>query len=89
VEKSDSVHPLRFCLDPAESALDYWRSGTYTMKGVFVFGSNGGGENVAFDLRPPGRWPVVSFDPIDPEGSIQQVASDFETFLSLTKEDDV
>ena len=83
-----SVHPLLFCLDPVESALDYWRSGTYTMKGIFVFGSNGGGEYLAFDLRTPGKWPVVSFDPIDPEGSIRQVAADFESFLSLVKEDE-
>lgn len=83
-----SVDPLVFCLDSAEAALSYWRSGAYTMNGVFVFGGNGGGELLAFDLRTPGKWPVVSYDPIDPEGSIQQVADDFESFLDLVQEDD-
>lgn len=79
------VSPFVFCLDPAESAIDYWRSGTYTRDGVFVFGGNGGGDLLAFDLRIPGEWPVVCFDPIDPEGSIEQIASGFEGLLALVK----
>jgi hypothetical protein len=82
-----SVDPLTFCLDSAESAFDYWRSGTYTMNGVFVFGGNGGGELLAFDLRTPGKCPVVAFDPIDPEGSLQQVAEDFKNFMTFVQED--
>lgn len=77
------VSPLMFCLDSAESALDYWQSGTYTASGVFVFGGNGGGSLLAFDLSVPGNWPVVCFDPIDPEGSLQVVAPDFEIFWHL------
>ena len=82
------VNPFTLCLDPAESALDYWRNGTNPMSGVFVFGGSGGGEMLAFDLRAPAKWSVVSFDPIDPEGSIQQIAHDFESFLELVKEQD-
>ena len=41
-ETSLVVPPFNFCLDSAEAALDYWRSGTYTLPGVFVFGGNGG-----------------------------------------------
>lgn len=81
-------NPFVLCLDPAESALDYWRSGKYTMTGVFVFGGNGGGELLAFDLSAPGKWPVVSFDPIDPEGSTKMVAPDFESLLAQVLEHD-
>src|SRR4051812_42615580 len=43
------VSPWNMCLYSAESALDYWRSGTYTTQQVFVFGSSGGGDLLAFD----------------------------------------
>lgn len=82
------VQPLNFCLDSAEAALDYWRSGTYTISDVFVFGSNGGGEYIAFDLSTPELWPVVAFDPIDPAGSIYKVAAGFKEFLELVEIND-
>lgn len=87
-EVSLTVDPFTLCLDPAEAALDYWRSGTYTISGVFVFGGNGGGSLLAFEMNTPGEWPVVSFDPIDPEGSITEVAPDFESLLGLVGERD-
>src|SRR5262245_9033047 len=74
--------PLVLCVDSAESALDYWRSGTYTTSGIFVFGGNGGGKLLAFDVSTPGKWPVVCFDPIDPEGSMKVIAPDFEGLLA-------
>jgi hypothetical protein len=77
------VSPLNLCLDSAEAALGFWKSGTYTLRGVFVFGGNGGGEYLAFDMRKAGACPVISFDPIDPEGSIEQVAPDFGHFMTL------
>ena|SRR5215467_4429813 len=80
--------PLVLCLDSAESALDYWRSGKYTKPGVFVFGGNGGGELLAFDLSTPGKWPVVCFDPIDPEGSTRVVAPDLEGLLAQVRQHD-
>jgi SMI1 / KNR4 family (SUKH-1) len=80
--------PLVLCLDPAESALDYWRSGTYTKAGVFVFGGDGGGELLAFDLSVPGKCPVICFDPIDPDGSTEVVAADFESLLAHVREHD-
>jgi len=78
-----SVSPLNLCIDPAEDALDYWQSGTYTMDGVFVFGGNGGLQLLAFDMRQPEPWPVVAFDPIDPEGSLEIVAYDFSSLLKF------
>ena len=86
-EVSLSVSPFALCLDSAEDALAYWESGTYTMKGVFVFGGNGGGELLALDMRKKEPWPVICFDPIDPEGSIEKVANDFSSLLTLTSID--
>ncbi|MFZ6843589.1 SMI1/KNR4 family protein [Undibacterium sp. RuTC16W] len=80
------VSPFNFCLDTAESALDYWKSGTYTASGVFVFGCDGGGSLFAFDLSTSGKWPVVCFDPIDPEGSMEAVAPDFESLIGQLAE---
>lgn len=80
-----SVSPFNLCLYEAESALDYWLSGTYTLDGVFVFGGNGGLEALAFDMRGRQPWPVISFDPIDPEGSLAAVASDFSSLLDLVE----
>jgi hypothetical protein len=78
-----TVDPFNLCLEPAEAALDYWRSGTYPLSGVFVFGGNGGGSLLAFEMNIPGEWPIVSFDPIDPQGSIKEIAPDFESLLDL------
>jgi hypothetical protein len=58
------------------------------MSGVFVFGGNGGGALLAFEINATGKWPIVSFDPIDPQGSIREIAPDFETLLSLVGEPD-
>jgi len=80
------ISPFTLCLDSAESVLDYWRSGTYTKNGVIVFGGNGGGSLLAFDLHTSGQWPVVCFDPIDPEGSTEVVAPTFEALLELCEE---
>lgn len=80
-----SVNPYTLCLDYAEDALSYWKSGTYTIRDAFVFGGNGGGELLAFDLRKPGICSVVCFDPIDPEGSIEQIAPSFEEFIAMVE----
>jgi hypothetical protein len=81
-----SVSPYNFCLDSAESALDYWLSGKYTKQGVFIFGGNGGGELLAFELGLMGQCPVVCFDPISPDDSTELVAASFEELLKLCEE---
>lgn len=78
-----TVSPFNLCLDSAEESLSYWKSGTYPLQGVFVFGGNGAGDLIAIDMRQPAPWSVIHFDPIDPEGSIETVAVDFSTFLGL------
>lgn len=80
-----SVWPYTLCLDSAEDALDYWKSETYTIQDAFVFGGDGGGELLAFDMRQPDTCSVICFDPIDPEGSIEQIAPSFEHFIALVE----
>lgn len=80
------VSPFTLCLDSAESALDFWRSGTYTKRGVFVFGGDGGGSLLALALGTQGEGPVVCFDPIDPESTTEVVAPSFAALLALCEE---
>lgn len=49
----------------------------------FVFGGDGGGELYAFALTGEQPWPVVRFDGIDPEGSVEDVAESFASFMQL------
>lgn len=53
--------------------------------GLFGFGSNGGGELLAFDARqgPPWKIVMVPFIGMD-ESAIMQVAEDFSEFLRAT-----
>ncbi|HEX8670484.1 MAG TPA: SMI1/KNR4 family protein [Longimicrobium sp.] len=83
-----TVSPFNLCLDSAEDALDYWNSGTYPMNGVFVFGGDGGGSALAFDMRGSMPCPVISFQLIGPDGSVEQVAPSWESFLTLIDSED-
>jgi hypothetical protein len=80
-----SVSPYTLCLDSAEDALSYWKSGTYTIQEAFVFGGDGGGELLALDMRQSSFCSVICFDPIDPEGSIEQIAPSFEQFIAMVE----
>jgi len=89
-----SVQPYNFCLDSAEDAVKYKLANTYSdLPGFFVFGSNGAGEYLAFDLRDSKPWPVVAVDMTNANlsESVQRIAKDFVSFLSyvgLEKEED-
>ncbi|MDH0738946.1 SMI1/KNR4 family protein [Achromobacter spanius] len=78
-----SVRPYNLCLDAAEDALDYWLSGAYTKQNVFVIGSNGGGELIAFDLGNAGKSRVICYDPISPDDSAEVIAESFEKLLEF------
>jgi hypothetical protein len=82
-----SVSPYNFCLDSAEDALKYKVAKTYEefFPGFFVFGSNGGGEYIAFDVRGGKPWPVVAIDMtnINLWESVEFIAKDFRSFLAL------
>ena len=45
------------------------------------FGSNGGIELIAFDLRSGPPWPIVMIDPIAGPESTEQIAPDAMTFI--------
>jgi hypothetical protein len=86
------VQPCWFQLYPASETIEIWRSAVYVefFPGLLVFGGNGGGEAVAFDLRGPAPWPVVYFDMtnIDLAESIRPLAPDFPTFLEIVGADE-
>ena len=81
------VQPFYFCLDTAEMTVDAARVGDYEefFARFFVFGSNGGGEFIAFDMRADAPWPVVAIDMtnIDLEESVAAIAPDFEKFVAM------
>src|SRR5215467_7572043 len=80
-----NVSPWNFCLDSAEDAAKYRVAKTYEefFPGFFVFGSSGGGDYIAFDLRGSKPWPIVAIDMtnINLSESVDLVAKDFASFL--------
>lgn len=80
-----AVQPFYFQLDPAEYMLETIRNGTHEefFPGFLMFGSNGGGEFVAFDLRGSSPWPVVYIDMVAGPESVELVAPDFDGFVEL------
>ena len=81
------LQPLNFCLDSAEEAASNALEGTFEefFPGLFVIGSNGGGEAIALDFRGGEPWPVVYFDMTnsDIEESVVTLAPCFEAFAPL------
>jgi hypothetical protein len=71
------------CLDTAACACAPDRVAIFKdiYPGWFVFGGDGGGELYAFDLTGKEPWPVIRFDGIDPEGSVEQIADSFMMFM--------
>jgi len=81
------VQPYNFCLDSSEYVIERVLSGATEefFPGFLMFGGNGGGEYIAFDIRGPQPWPVVAIDMtnIDLAESVLFIARDFEEFLSF------
>jgi hypothetical protein len=80
------VIPFNLCLDPAREVIDRIRngnSGQPEFDGFLIFGGNGGGEYLAFDLRQRAPWPVVAVDMIAGRDSAEIVATDFDKFIDL------
>lgn len=77
------VTPYNLCLDPARTVIEgiHGRSPDYV--GFLIFGGNGGGEYLAFDLRGAAPWPIVAVDMIAGPESAELVAPDFDAFLDL------
>lgn len=58
---------------------DFLRHGLYA--GLFVFGSNGGLESLAFDFRNCPPWPIVMFDPVAGPESAVVIATNMADFI--------
>lgn len=84
------VEPGWFQLWPAEEVLSLNRDyqvGKY-VPGLLGFGSNGGGELLAFDTRRGPLWKIVMVPFVGMgEGEIVEVAEDFAKFLQATGRD--
>jgi hypothetical protein len=50
--------------------------------GYFVFGSNGGLESIAFDIRAAPSWPIVMYDPVAGIESAVVIAEGMASFTS-------
>lgn len=81
-----SVAPGYIVVDSAEDAISQKERKTFDefFPGFFMFGGNGAGELLAFDLRGAKPWPVVMIDMtnIDLKESVVRVTEDFSHLLS-------
>lgn len=81
------LSPWNFCLDSAEETTKNREDQAFEefFPGFFVFGGNGGGELIAFDMRGDRPWPIVTIDGtnIDLEESVRTIAASFIAFLDL------
>lgn len=81
------VLPFNFVLDAADTVRQQMEDGTFEefFAGLVVFGGNGGGEAIAFDVRGAMPYPIVAFDitNTDLDEGIERIAPDFDAFLKL------
>jgi len=78
-----AVEPGWVCFWPAEEVVKLnknYEVGEF-IPGFFWFGSNGGGELLAFKVKDSANWPIymIPFIPMEEEYA-EVVAEDFETF---------
>lgn len=80
------VQPWNFCLDTAEFAATAEQDGAQKefFPGLFVIGSNGGGEAIALNAAADPHS-VVMYDMTncDLDESVVTLAPDFDTFLGM------
>jgi hypothetical protein len=80
------VNPFNLCLLTAEEVIEMLSTANYgqpNYDGFLVFGGNGGGEYLAFDMRAGKPWAIVTMDMVAGSSSCEMVASNFEEFLDL------
>jgi hypothetical protein len=82
-----SVHPLWLMLYPAEMITDLLNDvpRRAMFPGLFIIGSNGAGESIAFDFRSGATVGVIHFDMInsDLQESVVPLAASFTQLLAL------
>jgi len=82
-EGSLGVAPFNLCLDPASTvteAICSRNGGQPELDGFIIFGSDGGGEYLAFDTRHGVSWPVVAIEMVSGRQSAQVIAPHFDAF---------
>ena len=80
------LNPLWLQLDSAQAVIEgicTRNHGRVDLEGFLIFGSNGGGEYLAFDLGRGYPWPIVTMHMIAGPESAQVVAPDFDSIVEL------
>lgn len=80
------VDPYNLCLDSAAEVRERIARGhdeDPDLSGFLIFGSNGGGEHIAFDLRNGAPWPIVYIDMIAGYGSVAPLTPSFDALLDI------
>ena len=79
------IEPGYIVIDSAEDAATQKEQKLFEefFSGFFMFGGNGGGELLAFDLRADEPWPIVMIDMtnIDLKESVVRIADNFHDLL--------
>lgn len=78
-----ALPPLYFMLYSAEYAAELNASDEHRdlYPGYFVFGSNGGLESIAFDVRDARPWRIAMYDPVAGVESAVVIAEDMASFM--------
>ncbi len=78
-----TTSPLRLCLYDVGFAREIWKDPFYREQyaGYFFFGSSGGGDSIAIDIRSGQAGCIVTIDCIAGEDSKEVIAPDFLQFL--------
>src|SRR5688500_11871058 len=79
-----ALPPLWFQLFDTKFAAELWRNPDYrtNFPDLFFFGSNGGLESIAFDMRGVADWPIVMIDCIAGMDSARQSAPNMRAFIN-------
>jgi hypothetical protein len=78
------VAPFNFCLDSANTvarAIECRKHEQADLEGFIIFGGNGGGEYIAFDVRSGPPWPIVAIDMVAGGETADVISPDFDTFF--------
>lgn len=80
------INPYNLCLDPVKAVVDRIVDpidGSAKASDFLIFGGNGSGEYLAFDLRGGSPWPIVTMDMVAGGDSAKLVAIHFDAFFDL------
>jgi hypothetical protein len=79
-----ALPPLWFQLYATKDCIELWHANQQVLERFptfMFFGSNGGLESIAFDLRVGPPWPIVMIDQIAGPESAKEIAPNIEAFI--------